>query len=138
MGKNRFRDLAGILVETAEVEAHAAAAAADDHPVFFAEGKSRVREISVVPAAKLTGQATNYITFTLNKRKEDGTIEEQLAQIVFSAATVKWEGMKENSIYKPTDGKVIEEGRVISLDQSPSGTGLAAPRLMVITKYENV
>jgi len=138
MGKNRFRDIAGELLETAEIEAHAAGDAADDHPIFVADGKVRIKEVAVVPAKDLTGQATNYITFTLNLRAADGTVESALATVAFSATTVKWEGMKENSVYKPTDGKEVESGRVLSLDQAPTGTGLAAPRLMVVTKYENV
>lgn len=83
-----------------------------------------LRRVQVVPAATLTGQATNFVTINV-RRLNGGVVQATLATVVFNTGAVTW------PIEQPTDLGVnnitYNPGDVIDVQYVGTGTGLLVP-----------
>lgn len=107
----------------------AAAATAQDNVVGRAPLSGVVTEVTLTPEATITGAATNFRTFRLVNRGQDGTGTTVVASLAFDAATVTAAAFDERTL--PLSGAAgattVAEGDVLVLDEVVAGTGLASP-----------
>lgn len=113
-----------------------AAAASQSTPLPAAHRPYRLTKVEYVPAAQLTGQATNFRTVRLVNTTAGS---KTLAELAFSAATVA-AAIREGrdiplvfaSLPAGNAAHLVNEGDVLEWQSVPTGTGLADPGGVVI------
>lgn len=115
------------LVRSLDNEVPAAAAAtAQDHVVGRAPFAGTVTGVTLSLEAALTGVATNFRTFRLVNRGQDGAGTTVVASLAFDTATVTAAAHDERAI-PLTANTAVAEGDILVLDEVVAGTGLASP-----------
>lgn len=88
-----------------------------------------VTSVSFTPEADITGQATNFRTFRLVNKGQDGTGTTEIAALAFSSGGVTASDFDERAItLSGTPANLnVAEGDILAWDETVSGTGLASP-----------
>lgn len=115
------------LARVVEADAPAAVAAtAQDTVLGKAPLAGAVSSVTFIPEAAITGAATNFRTFRLVNRGQDGSGTTVVASLAFDAATVTAAAFDERTI-PLTASTAVAEGDVLVFDEIVAGTGLASP-----------
>lgn len=122
---------------TAPIPAHAAATATESYPIFFADRAVKVRKVSLVFSAAVTGTATNYTNVNLVNRGTDGTGTTELANIDYASGQDAV-AMVETSLYAPTTPLAVAAGGVLAIQLEKVSTGLALPAMLAVVEYDPV
>ncbi len=104
----------------------AATATAQDNVVATAPFAGVVAAVSLTPEATITGAATNFRTFRVINRGQNGAGTAVVASLAFDAATVTAAAFDERAI-PLTVATAVAQGDVLILDEVVAGTGLASP-----------
>lgn len=102
---------------------------AQDNVVGRAPQAGVVTAVTLTPEATITGTATNFRTFRLVNRGQDGSGTTVVASLAFDGAGVTAPAFDERAL--PLSGvagaTTVAEGDVLVLDEVVTGTGLASP-----------
>ncbi len=105
----------------------AAAATAQDQIIGRAPFAGRIVSVTLTPEASIAGTATNFRTFRLLNRGQNGTGTTVVASLAFDAATVTAAVFDERDIPVTTANATVAEGDILVWDEVVTGTGLASP-----------
>lgn len=133
---NQYGDLSGPLYVHTVVPKHAAGST-DEYCIFRAPFNCKVQKVTIVPAANVTGQATNYTNINIKSWTDGATpVATEIANRDYNSSAVTEVAMKARDIYAPTTYLSMSAGEYLSLEEENVGTGLALPSLGVIVTYE--
>lgn len=104
----------------------AGAAVAQDQVVGEAPFAGTVTSVTFTPEANVTGQATDFRTFRLINKGQDGNGSTVIASLAFSSAPVTASDFDEKAI-TISGSAVVAEGDILAWDETVAGTGLASP-----------
>lgn len=127
--------LSGPLFAHARVPSHAAADVTADHVIFRAPFACKIRAVSIVPSAVLTGAATNSANLNVINRGADGLGTTELANRDYVSGVNEVAYVK-RELYAPASPLEIAEGVVLSIQRELVGTGIVTPELHVQVEYE--
>lgn len=118
------------LTRTLEATVPAATAAvAQDQVIGEAPFAGAVSGVTFTPETNVVGQATNFRTFRVVNRGQDGNGNVEVASLAFSAGSVTADDFDERTI--PLSGTQanlnVAEGDILAWDETVAGTGLASP-----------
>lgn len=111
------------------VPASAAAGTAQDQVVGEAPEAGRVVSVSYTPEANITGAATNFRTFRLVNKGQDGNGSTLVASLAFSSGAVTADDFDEKVITLTgvTADRNVAAGDILAWDETVAGTGLSSP-----------
>jgi len=135
MGETRVADIPGAHVNAPVVCPAAAAGTGISCVIFVAPFNCRIRKVTGIPAAAITGAATNNLVLTLYDRGKDGSGTTALASITFAAGT-NWSADTENTLYAPTTKLSVDKGNVLEVVKTENGTGMALPVTSFVVEFE--
>jgi hypothetical protein len=137
MGNTNFADIRGPLVARANIQSHAAGDATADHPIYRAPFACRIRKVTIVPAATITGAATNNFNLNLKSWTDAATpVATERANRDYGSGTNEV-AMKARDLYAPATPLALAEGEYLSIERELVGTGLASPNIGVEVEYES-
>lgn len=95
-----------------------------------------VSEVSIIPDAALTADATNNRTFTLQNKGQAGLGTTVLATLVTNVAGGNWVAFDEKlmTISAVAADLLITAGDVLVMVETHGGTGVAHPRMQVVVR----
>ena len=128
-------DIPGPLHAHGYVPAHAAADATLDHVIFRAPFACKVRKVSIMFGATLTGADTNSANLNLINRGADGLGTTELANRDYASGTNDTAYVKRDH-YAPASPLAVAQGVVLTMQREKIGTGLATPDIHVQVEYE--
>lgn len=132
----QFGDLVGPLYAQAVIPAHAAADATEDIPIFRAFKNARIRSVTLIHGAAITGVDTNTTHVNLKSWTDAATpVATERANRDYVDATDAV-AMKAISLYAPATYLNLDTGQYLSLELEKVGTGLAIPDSMVVVEYD--
>lgn len=117
------------------LRAHAAATATEVAYVFVAPFACKVRSVSLVWDAAITGANTNTTNVNLLNAGADGTGTTELANIDYASGTNATAGATV-SLYAPASYLSLAAGAKLAIQIEKVGTGLALPTGTVVVTYE--
>lgn len=133
---NRFDDLVGPKYSMATIAAHAAGDATADHPVFRAPVACRLRKVTIVPGAAVTGAATNNFNLNVKSWTDAATpVATERANRDYGSGTNEV-AMKARDLYAPATPLSLAVGEYVSIERELVGTGLASPAIGVVIEYD--
>ena len=104
----------------------AAAATAQDNVVGRSPFSGAVTGVTFTPEAAITGAATNFRTYRLVNRGQNGSGTTVVASLAFDGAGVTAAVHDERTI-PLTANTTVAEGDILVFDEVVAGTGLASP-----------
>jgi hypothetical protein len=132
---NTMHDLAGPLVQQTLIPPAAAGDATASRVVFMAPFACRIRSVTIVPAAGITGQATNTFNLNVINRGVDGASSTEVANRDYLSGTNET-AYTRRVLYQPSTPLSLAAGACLDLQRELVGTGLAMPSLLVVVEYE--
>ena len=137
MGATALSDIRGPFIFRANIQSHAAGDATADHPVFRAPFPCRLRKVTIVPAATLTGQATNNCNLNVKTWTDAATpVATERANRDYGSGTNEV-AMKARDLYAPATPPNMATGEYVSVERELVGTGLATPNIGVEVEIES-
>ena len=137
MGATPFADIRGPLVFRGNIQAHAAGDATQDHPVFRAPFPCRLRKVTIVPAATITGVVTNNFNLNVKSWTDAATpVATERANRDYGSGTNEV-AMKARDLYAPAAPLALAAGEYVSIERELIGTGLASPNIGVEVEIES-
>jgi hypothetical protein len=126
------------LMQLAKADHIAQATAATDESFEVGENQfdSTVTEVSIIPNAALTADATNNRTFTLQNRAQDGTGTVTVATLVTDVAGGNWAAHDEKlmTLTATVANRNLNAGDVLTMTETHGGTGVAHPEMQVVVR----
>jgi hypothetical protein len=134
---NTFQDLSGVKYQFHNVQQHAAGDATQDHLIFRCATTvpCRVRKVTIVPGASITGAATNNFNLNVKSWTAAGSATER-ANRDYASGTNET-AMVSRDLYAPAAPLSIEVGGHVTLERELVGTGLASPNIGVMVEWDN-
>lgn len=117
------------------IAAHGAGDATTHHPIFVFPCNGRLRSVTLVAGAAITGQNSNTFNLNLINLGTDGTGTTELANRDFVSG-VNLSSGSPTSLYAPATPLDCAAGIVISLQRELAGSGLATPAILVIVDWD--
>lgn len=107
----------------------ASAAVAQDQTIGEAPFAGVVSSVTFTPEADITGAATNFRTFRVINKGQDGNGSTVVASLAFSSGAVTATDFDERAIdLSGTPANLaVAEGDILAWDETVAGTGLASP-----------
>jgi len=105
------------------------------HVIFRAPFKAKVRRVSYIFDASVTGQDTNTFRLNLIDRGTDGAGTAVLASRSYTAGTDD-SAYVVRVLYEPSEGYSINAGQVLDLQRERIGGGMDMPRLYGVVEIE--
>lgn len=107
----------------------AGAAVAQDQVIGEAPFAGSVTSVSFIPEADIAGQATNFRTFRVVNKGQDGNGSTEVASLAFSSGAVTASDFDEKAItLSGTAANLnVAEGDILAWVEDVTGTGLASP-----------
>lgn len=130
-----IHDIPGAHRATAYLSAAAAGDATDEEVVFVAPFACKVRKVTVVPAAAVTGANTNSRNINLINRGTDGSGTTELANRDYLSGTNESKAVARD-LYAPATYLALAAGVVLAVQSELVGTGLALPSFHVVVEFE--
>jgi hypothetical protein len=121
--------------ETAYLPSHAAATATEVVPIFVAKQNCRIRKVSVVAGAAVTGQDTNTTNLNLHDRAADGAGTTEKANYDLTLGN-DLAAHDEKILYQPATPFSLDAGRVLAIQFEKVGTGLLTPQMLAVVEYD--
>lgn len=130
-----FRNIPGDLRDHVVIPLTAAGSMPEDYAIWFAPFDCRIRDIVVVWAADLTGNAVNYTRVVVTNRGTDGSGATTLATVNYNSGAVT--GFDGYALYNPATYLEVDSGTVISITLSAQGAGEDMPPAAIFISYES-
>uniref|UniRef100_A0A6H1ZQD0 Uncharacterized protein n=1 Tax=viral metagenome TaxID=1070528 RepID=A0A6H1ZQD0_9ZZZZ len=113
-----------------------AAGTSKEWPVFAAPCRIRIKKVSILAQAAITGADTNYFTLGCKFKGAAGT---GTASVVSKAFTlnVNAAAFDRTDLGTPSSA-IVNPGEVISFHKTETGTGMASPDIVVQIEYIRV
>lgn len=105
-------------------------------PVFVAPFNCKIKKVSVVPSAAITGVQTNNMILGFANRGIDGTTSSDIASVTFTTGT-NVSALDEKDLGTITGG-VLPLATVITFFKNEGGTGMNMPALLARIEYVRV
>lgn len=107
----------------------AGAAVAQDQTIGEAPFAGTVTSVTFTPEADVTGQATNFRTFSVVNKGADGNGATVVATLAFSSAPVAATDFDEKAITLSVvaGATTVAEGDILAWVEAVTGSGLASP-----------
>lgn len=133
----RIEEIAGDLKASAYIPGQATAGSADAWPVFTADRPVTITGVSWVPAAVVTGAATNNFALAAQNRGTAGSSTTAVtATKTYASGTNSVAHDIEALTLSSTDANLnLATGEVLALVRTVNGTGLAQPGGLVVVTY---
>jgi hypothetical protein len=95
-----------------------------------------VTEVSIIPNAALTADATNNRTFTLQNRLQDGTGTTVVATLVTDVAGGNWVAHDEKlmTLTATVANRNVAAGDVLTMVETHGGSGVAHPEMQIVVR----
>lgn len=122
-------------IAQATIPAVAAGTATIVYPIFVADRDVRIKAVTFVPQAAVTGDNTNRKNLNLHNRGADGTGTTELANIDLATGT-NLVALDETSLYAPASPLSISAGIVLAVQVEQVASGVALPQLHVQVTYD--
>lgn len=137
MGATDFADTRGPIIFRGFIQAHAAGDATQDHPVFRAPFPCKLRKLTIVPGATITGQATNSFHLNVKTWTDAATpVATERANRDYLSGTNEV-AMKARDLYAPAAPPALAAGEYVSVERELLGTGMASPNIGVEVEIES-
>jgi len=130
----RLHDVPGTHSVMTIVPPHTTSDSTVGHPVFYAPFDCTMTAVKLIHGADVTGQATNYFTWTLRNRGTAGTATTSLATRAYSGTAVTDSRGVPRTLYSTETN--LSAGQIIELEWTKAGNGLASPPTAVIIEYK--
>jgi len=117
------------------IEAVGAATATISKVIFRAPFKAKIKKVSYIFDADVTGPDTNTFKLNLIDRKTDGSGTAVLASRSYTAGTDD-SAYVARTLYEPTGGYSVSAGQVLDLQREQIGTGMDMPRIYGVVEIE--
>lgn len=133
-----FRHLRGTLQRTTYVPGQATAGTVDSFPVFVAPQKCLITAAGFVPAAAITGAATNNFALQFINRgaANAGTTGVTSAKTYDNGVNAAKNVLDALTLSTTTSDLRLAAGDVLDLVRTINGTGLAMPDGLVVISYQ--
>ena len=111
------------------IPASAAAGTAQDQAIDSVPFAGTVSAVTFTPEAAITGAATNYRTFRVVNKGQDGSGSTVVASLAFSSSGVTAAAFDEKAIALSgvAGATTVAAGDVLIWDETTAGTGLSSP-----------
>jgi len=135
---NKLEDLPGPHFSRAYVPGQATAGTADEWPVFRAPGAVKIRAVRWIPAAAVTGAATNNFALqAINRGTANGGSTGVTQTKTYASGTNSAANTPEALTLSATAADLnLASGEVLALARTINGTGLAMPDGQLEVEYE--
>jgi len=133
-----LQDIPGIHQESARIPAVATASDVGEWVIFRAPFNCRVKGLSFVPDAAVTGQASHNFTLDVQNKGTAGTGTTSLVTTITYGSGTDAVAFDETAFTLSTTDATIRmsAGEVLTLKRTKTGNGLAAPALLAVVRYE--
>jgi hypothetical protein len=129
-----IHDLPGAQRDCIVLPLTAAASMPEDYAIWHAPFNAKIRDIVVVWAASLTGDAVNYTTVTVTDKGTAGVGATTLATVNYNSGAIT--GFDAYALYDPATYYSVDTGTVISITLSANAGGENMPPALIFVVYE--
>lgn len=120
---------------TAQVPAQATAATDQANAVGVAPWAATVKSVTLIPAALITGAATNNRKFALVNKAQDGSGTTEIASLTFGNGTnAAAHDEKALTLSGTPASLVVAAGDVLAVVETHNGTGMASPGALAVVE----
>lgn len=136
MAKNQLGDIPGAkFYATAYAPQHAAATATEVVPIFVAGENCRVRKVSFLPNAAVTGDDTNRTNLNMQNRGASGAGTTEIGNLDL-ATGVDLVATDEKIVYQPATPLDLDAGHVLAVQYEKVASGVLVPPGQWVIEYD--